>query len=91
METFSALLAICAGEFTGPRWIPRTKPVTRSFDVFFDLRLNKQWENNREAGDLRRHCAHYDVIVMKWLQIIWRSFEDPGLVDEIFQDWLSSA
>ena len=28
------------GEFTGPRWIPRTKPVTRSFDVFFDLRLN---------------------------------------------------
>ena len=25
METFSALLAICAGEFTGHRWIPRTK------------------------------------------------------------------
>ena len=22
------------------------------------------WENNREAGDLRRHRAHYDVIVM---------------------------
>ena len=22
--------------------------------------------NNREAGDLRRHRAHYDVIVMKW-------------------------
>ena len=22
------------------------------------------WVNNREAGDLRRHCAHYDVIVM---------------------------
>ena len=35
------------GEFTGPRWIPHTRPVTRSFDVFFDLRLNnrlsKQW------------------------------------------------
>ena len=31
------------GEFPGPRWIPRTqRPVTRSFDVFFDLRLNKQ-------------------------------------------------
>ena len=29
------------GEFTGPRWIARTKPVTRSFDVFFDLHLNK--------------------------------------------------
>ena len=23
------------------------------------------WVNNREAGDLRRHRAHYDVIVMK--------------------------
>ena len=22
------------------------------------------WVNNREASDLRRHCAHYDVIVM---------------------------
>ena len=30
------------GEFTGPRWIPRTKPVTQGFDVFFDLRLNKR-------------------------------------------------
>ena len=30
------------GEYTGPRWIPHTKPVTRSFDVFFDLRLNKR-------------------------------------------------
>ena len=26
------------------------------------------WVNNREAGDLRRHHAHYDVIVMKWLR-----------------------
>ena len=30
------------GEFTGPGWVPRTWPVTRSFDVFFDLRLNKR-------------------------------------------------
>ena len=31
------------GEFTGPWWIPHTqRPVTRSFDVFFDLRLNKR-------------------------------------------------
>ena len=26
------------------------------------------WVNNREAGDLRRHRAHYDVIVMCWLK-----------------------
>ena len=40
------------------------RPVTRSFDVLFDVRLNKQLSNTREAGDLRRHRAHYDVSVM---------------------------
>ena len=42
METFSTLLATCAWEFTGHRWIPRTKPVTWNFVVFFDLRLNRR-------------------------------------------------
>ena len=28
------------------------------------------WVNNREAGDLRRYCAHYDVIVMNWIDSI---------------------
>ena len=27
------------------------------------------WVNNREAGNLRRHCAHYDVTVMAWWRI----------------------
>ena len=30
------------GEFTGLRWIPTQRPVTRSFDVFFDLRMNER-------------------------------------------------
>ena len=30
------------GEFTGPRWIPRTKASDAEFDVFFDLCLNKR-------------------------------------------------
>ena len=30
------------GKSTGHLWIPLTKPVTRSVDVFFDLRLNKR-------------------------------------------------
>ena len=30
------------GEFTSPRQFPTQRPVTRSFDVFFDLRLNKR-------------------------------------------------
>ena len=42
METFSALLALCAREFTGPGEFPTQRPVTRSFDVFFHLRLNKR-------------------------------------------------
>ena len=42
MEAFSALLAICAGNSPGPGEFPAQRPVTRSFDVFFDLRLNKR-------------------------------------------------
>ena len=42
METFSALLAICAGNSPVPGGFPAKRPVTRSFDVFFDLRLNKR-------------------------------------------------
>ena len=42
METFSALLAICAGNSPIPGEFPAERPVTRSFDVFFDLRLNKR-------------------------------------------------
>ena len=42
METFSALLAFRAGNSPVPGEFPVQRPVTRSFDVFFDLRLNKQ-------------------------------------------------
>ena len=38
--------------------------MTRTFDVFFEFRLNKGLVNNRDAADLRRHLAHYDTIVM---------------------------
>ena len=47
METFSALLAIFAGNSPVPGEFRAQRPVTRSFDVFFDLRpkkrLSKQW------------------------------------------------
>ena len=52
------------GESTGHRWIPLKRPVTRNFDVFFDLRWTNSWANNRVAGDFRRHHAHHDVTVM---------------------------
>ena len=41
-ETFSALLAICAGNSTVPGEFPAQRPVTRSFDVFFDWHPNKR-------------------------------------------------
>ena len=42
METFSALLALCAGNSPVAREFPSQRPVTRSFDVYFDLHLNKR-------------------------------------------------
>ena len=42
METFSALLAICAGNSPVPGEFPPQKPVTRSFNVYFDMRPNKR-------------------------------------------------
>ena len=42
MEAFSALLAICPGNSPVPGDFPAQRPVTRSFDVFFDLRLKKR-------------------------------------------------
>ena len=63
METFSALLSICVGNSPVICDFPAQRPVTRSFDVFFDLRLNK-WLSNQWWGwwfempsrPLWRHC-----------------------------------
>ena len=62
METFSTLLALCA----------RNSPVNSPHKgqwrgaLMFSLICTwiNGWVNNGEAGDLRRHRAHYDVIVM---------------------------
>ena len=42
METFSALLSLSVGNPLGIIGFPSQRPVTQSFDVFFDLRLNKR-------------------------------------------------
>ena len=42
MEIFSALLAICVGNSPVPGELPTQRPVTWSFDVYFDLRPNKR-------------------------------------------------
>ena len=64
METFSALLAICAGNSPVPGEFTAQRPVTRSFDVSLICARINCWVNNGDAGDLRRYRAHYDVTVM---------------------------
>ena len=51
------------GEFTGHRRIPYTK-ASNSLMFHLICAWIDGWANNREDGDLRRHRAHYDVIVM---------------------------
>ena len=59
------------GEFTGHRWIPRTKGQWRGALMFsLNCAWVNGWVNNREAGDLRRHRAHYDVIVMLYHDLV---------------------
>ena len=62
METFSALLAICAGKSPVTGDFPAQRPVTPRFDVFFDLRLNKRlskqswdWSFETQSHPLWRH------------------------------------
>ena len=63
METSSALLAMCAGNSPVTGEFPAQRPVTRSFDVFFDPRLNKLlskqsrcWLFETPSRPLWRHC-----------------------------------
>ena len=63
METFSALLAICAGNSPVTGEFPAQRPVTRSVDIFFDLRMNERlnkqswgWRFETPSRLLWRHC-----------------------------------
>ena len=58
------------GEFTGPGEFPTQRPVTRSFDVYFDLRLNKRlskqpwgWWFETLSWSLWRQC---NVMMCSW-------------------------
>ena len=63
METFSPLLALCTGNSPLTGEFPSQRPVTRSFDVFFGLRLNKRLSKQSRhrwfetpSRPLWRHC-----------------------------------
>ena len=70
MGTFSALLAICVGNTRVPGEFQTQRPVTRSFDGFFDLRLNKRlskqcwgWWFETLSCPLWRHCNDYPRVI----------------------------
>ena len=64
-ETIFRVTGHLCGKFTGHRWIPRTKASDAELWCFlWSAPWINAWVNNRETGDLRRHRAHYDVIVM---------------------------
>ena len=48
-----------------PRYWPFMRPVTRSLIFSLICASTNGWVNNRYAGDLRRHRAHYDVTERK--------------------------
>ena len=59
------------GDFTGLRWIPRTKDRRGALMISLICWIT-DWLNYREAGDSRRYCAHYDVIVMMLCTLLKR-------------------
>ena len=68
METCSALLAICAGNSSITGKFPAQRPVTRSFDVFFELRLNERlskqswgWWVETQSCPSGRYCTGYPL------------------------------
>ena len=69
MKTFSALLAFVRGIHRSPGNSPHKGQRHGAFMFSLICTWANGGVNNRDAGDLRRHRAHYDVIVMDfWLK-----------------------
>ena len=75
MGTFSALLAICAGNSPVTGEFHAQRPMTRYFDVFFDLRLNERlskqpwgWWFETPSRPLWRHSNAYATYMPLGLQ-----------------------
>ena len=64
METFSALLALFAGNSPVPVKSPHKGQWRGALMFSLICAWINDWVINREAGDLRRHRGHYDVNVM---------------------------
>ena len=61
METFSMLLAFCAGKSPVNSLLKCQWQGALMFSMI--CTWTNSWTNNRDAGDLRCHCAHYDIVM----------------------------
>ena len=64
VETFFALLAICAGIHRSPVNSPHKGQWRGALMFSLICAWINGWVNNRVAGDLIRHRAYYDIIVI---------------------------
>ena len=71
METFSALLALCAGNSPVAVNYPHNGQWRGALMFSLICVWINDWVNNRESGDLRRHLGHYNVNVMQSFQEIF--------------------
>ena len=67
MDTFSALLAICAGIHRSPVNSPHKGKWCGALVFSLICAWINGWVNNRGAGDLRRDGTHYDVTVIIYM------------------------
>ena len=91
----SALLALCAENSPANGEFPAQRPVTRSFDVFFDLLLNKRLNKQSirrwfetPSRSLWRHCnwIMYFVVLYFLLNIFVTPGQFAGCASFIFPD-----
>ena len=82
METFSTLLAICVGNSPVPGELFTQRPVTRSFDVYCDLRPNKRlskqssgWWFETPSRPIWRHRYFF----CNWISSDCKTFSFPVL------------
>ena len=99
METFSALLALCAGNSLVTGEFPVQRSVTRSFGVFFDLHLNKRlskqswgWWFETPSRSIWRHCNVFQDDVMTWRHFLhyWTWQDDKFKLTSSFNKLTSS-
>ena len=64
MKTISVLLALCAGN--SPAKFPHIGRWRGALLFSLICARTNGWVNTPDAGDLRRHRAHYDVTVMSF-------------------------